>query len=355
MTGSLERITEAGYRRVQATYQGYIDDDRKRREAIKAKAAAGEELSERDRAMLKRAPMRVPDRFAPVRRYFSDDEWAKVGGDELAIRTTLNKRLPYMRSQGWYELVVDKELQQFGVANNDPALLDKAIAALLSADRGTLARTLLARYTDQSFATAAEWSAWLRDHRERLFFTEAGGYKWLVDTTGQARNEKPTAALATSTRRAVEPVREVLGGTLAATSMQPAAEPSAKHPLVARLRIESSEADRHQASVEVSILDGWHAYGSLPAGSPYTELSASLQLPDGLVRQGDWQRPLGSPYPSDPGMNVFEGSVVLRCVLVGALPKDLADVVCTLSYQVCDDSMCMPPSELELAASSVKR
>ena len=46
------------------------------------------------------------------------------------------------------------------------------------------ARKALGRYTRESFQTPEEWQAWFKKSRDRIFFTNAGGYKFLVRPEG---------------------------------------------------------------------------------------------------------------------------------------------------------------------------
>ena len=76
---------------------------------------------------------------------------------------------------------IDTDAQSLGIANDDPDILDKAIQLLESGEQLELANRILSRYTNKSFATAAEWRRWYDSNRDKLFFTEVGGYKFMVD------------------------------------------------------------------------------------------------------------------------------------------------------------------------------
>ncbi len=83
----------------------------------------------------------------------------------------------------YQDIIIDQEIQQLGIANNDLALLDKCVAMLESNDQPDLAQNILTRYTTEEFSTAKEWNRWLKKNRDKLFFTERGGYKWMIDQT----------------------------------------------------------------------------------------------------------------------------------------------------------------------------
>jgi len=46
------------------------------------------------------------------------------------------------------------------------------------------ARNLLSRYTNQSFGSAEEWQSWFDSNRDRIYFSDVGGYKFLVIPEG---------------------------------------------------------------------------------------------------------------------------------------------------------------------------
>ncbi len=327
---ALDRISEAGHAVELAQHEYFLQRIRERNAEIRARIAAGESVADVERRALDSPLPKAPERFAPVKRFVPEEDWEALAGDETAIRARIEADLPYLRGEGWYQLVVDEELRAFGVANHDPALLDRAVGALRAGDgeRAQLARTLLQRYTDERFATAAEWAAWLDENRDRLFFTEIGGFKWLVD----ARAPRARAALP-----------EVGSAVLL--------EPSLDEPVVGALAVTSQQDGNHALVLAVSILEGWHAYRDVPEGQPYVPMTVTLDLPGGMTAVGDWQLPAGAPYPADPEITVYEGQLEFRHEISGELLSG-AEVACELRYQVCDENMCLPPSRLRVVAAA---
>jgi len=43
-----------------------------------------------------------------------------------------------------------------------------------------LADRVLQRYTGIAFATAQEWRTWFSMHKDRMFFSDAGGYQFRI-------------------------------------------------------------------------------------------------------------------------------------------------------------------------------
>lgn len=62
---------------------------------------------------------------------------------------------------------------------------------------------LLMRYTNKTFVTKADWLQWLDDRRDRLFFTECGGFKFIVDAA-----DNLAESLAMGANKGTQPAHE---------------------------------------------------------------------------------------------------------------------------------------------------
>jgi hypothetical protein len=77
--------------------------------------------------------------------------------------------------------VIDEDLSALGIASNRKlATLEKLIALLDEPAQSAVASKLLRRYTTESFETAQQWRQWLADSRNRIYFTDDGGYKFMA-------------------------------------------------------------------------------------------------------------------------------------------------------------------------------
>ncbi|MEM7165008.1 MAG: hypothetical protein AAF581_06055 [Planctomycetota bacterium] len=182
LDNAIERISDTGYARVVAQYDARRNEAAARKAAIQKRLDAGQDISDRDRRELARQPLPNPDRLAPARRLLSEEAMQPLGDDATNVIEYLRQIRPYVRPSGWYTLAVDEDLRWLGVGNADPAMLSRAVELLATKEHAALGQRLLERYTDQQLETHEAWSRWLQQHRQRLFFTEAGGYKWLVNT-----------------------------------------------------------------------------------------------------------------------------------------------------------------------------
>ena len=59
-------------------------------------------------------------------------------------------------------------------------LLERGITMLEKEDQAELAGRILKRYTMEDFSQPGQWRAWLEENHHRLFFTDTGGYKFMV-------------------------------------------------------------------------------------------------------------------------------------------------------------------------------
>jgi len=94
--------------------------------------------------------------------------------------------------QAGYELIyrdgvfrIDAELESLGLlSNREVRTLQRLIALLEDDSKADIAGRLLRRYTELDFDTAAEWRQWHEASGERVFFSDVGGYKFLVAPAG---------------------------------------------------------------------------------------------------------------------------------------------------------------------------
>jgi len=114
---------------------------------------------------------------------FSSDLMGKYEGDP-------NGLVQYYKSD--FELIyrdkvycIDSELKALGINSNRTVdALQRLIGLLQDQTHADTARGLLARYTNESFASAEQWQQWLTANRDRIFFSDVGGYKFFVAPKG---------------------------------------------------------------------------------------------------------------------------------------------------------------------------
>jgi hypothetical protein len=95
-------------------------------------------------------------------------------------------------------LRVDEDARVIQLYPGRREFFDRAIADLSRpGEDAERARRLLERYAPEGpgrNASAQEWTNWLRENADYLFFCEAGGYRWYLDPLAKARGV-PTAKM----------------------------------------------------------------------------------------------------------------------------------------------------------------
>ncbi|MCP2025830.1 hypothetical protein L1276_000970 [Flavobacterium sp. HSC-32F16] len=147
------------------------------------KKQSGAKLTEMEESILEAQSQPIPiptweQYLQQTAQSFYKPEYLK-NVDKLKKYLLENKKFMYYDEKGIY---VDEDVKKLGIGNNDIKLLQKCITLLKSGKETELANAVLLRYTGMK-KTAQEWEKWLTDNSSKLFFTEAGGYKWLIDTT----------------------------------------------------------------------------------------------------------------------------------------------------------------------------
>jgi hypothetical protein len=113
-------------------------------------------------------------RFSPVLLAETDSSGAR-----LAELFTAN--MEYIRMDEENRWTIDDDARALGISNRSFDLLETCIDQVDGdTDEAVRARRLLERYTGESFGDADGWRGWYREHRDRLYFTDTGGYLFRV-------------------------------------------------------------------------------------------------------------------------------------------------------------------------------
>ncbi len=230
---------------------------------------------------------------------------------------------------------VDEDVKGLGLSNRKVELLDACVSMLERNDRPEPARRILERYTTERFADASRWRSWLDAHRRWLFFTDVGGYKFLVVP------ETPIGP----------PVVHSPGRPVAVA----APEPDAQHPVVARAELSPSVVRPGQETfliVRVETAPSWHIYAVGGSNGPGVATTLKLTLPRGIEADGDWSCPKSITTPD--GQAAYEGKLEFRRKIRAHAdrPSGPIEVSCELGYMACDPHSCRPPTKVNLTAKA---
>ncbi|MEN6334324.1 MAG: hypothetical protein ABFE01_08680 [Phycisphaerales bacterium] len=113
-----------------------------------------------------------------------DDVIRQFLGDPNGLTQYYRDNIEFIYYRDW-QFRVDRELQSLGFdSNRTTATLERLISLLKDEKNTGTARSLLSRYTIQSFQEPEQWHSWFEQNKERIYFTDVGGYKFLVVPRG---------------------------------------------------------------------------------------------------------------------------------------------------------------------------
>ncbi|MCH7559051.1 MAG: hypothetical protein IIB56_16585 [Planctomycetes bacterium] len=116
-------------------------------------------------------------------RTFPPELWEKYGSDPDGLVQYYRENLEITY---WNRVFrIDSELKALGTdSNRSLDTLERLIGLLQDDTHADTAQRLLTRYTNQSFQNADGWKRWFENNRDRIFFSDVGGYKFLVIPKG---------------------------------------------------------------------------------------------------------------------------------------------------------------------------
>lgn len=332
-----EYLKEISYLVTKDSYEDRMKSDREWNEQSKAEYKAamakkekGETLSDREKETLKYGE---PGEFKPtpyedyVKRY-AKNFFPMLGTDEKAYAQYFKDNYDYFYSEGFYNIFLDEDVKAWGIPNYKHELLDKAITSLEQGKETDRANRVLARYTMADFQTPAEWRKWYETYKDKMFFTESGGWKFLINEEGNVPGNDYFEY-----RKRVEENKSASTGT----------ETSDANPVVASANIISDTRDNRQLVVKFKIHPGYHIYADVAGDDPYIPTAVNIALPQGLTA-GEWQISRPGRF-GETGTTIHETEATYTCPLDG---NGSGPITCTVSYQVCDSHICMPPVKKDL-------
>lgn len=102
-------------------------------------------------------------------------------------------------------------------------------------------------------------------------------------------------------------------------------------------------------AIRMRIAIGWHTGAIGPPDAAGTLTQLDLQLPPGLVAEGDWLVPPPQRCAGPSGTTLgYQGDVLLqrRLRIAPAQPPGLLTPSCTVTYQACNDQQCERPEPI---------
>jgi hypothetical protein len=329
------RLDESVYNKAIVSRKEGNQRLKRMQDSLRAKKAAGQDIGWNNEMFLKMPMTDAVESFGDyVKGYAGPELFARFGADTRLYHQYYRDNYEYYYPLDGYNLQLDPDAQKLGISNRKVEILEKCISLLEEQKDTALSRRVLERYTVEHFPTAPAWREWLTKNKTRLFYTEAGGFKFMVNTYA--------VALANTTSASTMPVPS----TISAPAVLPAAGPvpTSADPVVIAARLEDGpDKNKKQLIVDANILKGWHIYAYVSKENPFIQTEMLLDLPEGVTSDKDWQSTAGLPFPGNDGVFVYEGKVRFTVIVDCAQVKPGATIKCGLYYQVCDNTKCFPP------------
>jgi Disulphide bond corrector protein DsbC len=338
-----EEVDEKIYRADEELYKKSLvarkeGNERLRRmqDSIRAKKAAGVDIGRGNEMFLKMPFTDAVESYDDYLKMWQGDElYAKFGTDTKKYIQYYHDNYEYFYPTGFQSVGLDEDAQKLGISNRSAEMLEKCISMLEKNGNDALAHRLLERYTTEKFATAKEWKAWYDKNKSKLFYTESGGFKFMVDTY-----DKPAPA-SNPSASTITPKENIAGPTLS-------------DPVSVTASLQYASDKKHAyIIVEAEILKGWHIYAYLPANSPYIQTETLLELPKGAKSsKAGWDSTAGVPYPGLDNIFVYQDKVTFKVNVDMTNVKKGSLIKCGLYYQTCNDKKCLQPQRKLLVLKS---
>ena len=316
--------------RVGWTVQANKEGAKKQAEA-KAKQARGEKLTAEESYYLNFKPSEPMSLEDYLKRYHRL-AYIHLGNDLDAYIPFYEENTPYIYGlDGSYEIQIDEDAKAWQIPTGDIRLLERAIRCLEKGEEVERSERILERYTLCTFETPAEWSAWFKKYRKQIFFTEAGGWVYMIDgpQTLPGNDYKAREKKAAAAARAAE--MAAAGG-----------ETSQEEPVQVSGSVVKNERGM-AVELKMQIHPGFHIYRTVAASDAYQPLKVTVTAPAG-VTVGELIAPEAKAFGT-AGTTIYEDAVSVMVPLTGTAS---GEVTCKVEWQCCDAHVCMPPVEKEL-------
>ncbi len=249
----------------------------------------------------------------------------------------------YEKNKGWfypsgYSLDIDEDVRNLEIANNDIRLLETCISMLEKNEQPELATRVLHRYTLCRFATPAEWRKWFDTYRDKMFFTESGGWLWLINTQDRSIPGNDYKVL-----KAKKAEQDTAPQSNALTEQTVATNP--ENPVAVSASIQTAANGNKEVIIRMTIHTGYHTYAQIAKEDPFIPTTFQWELPEGYQLAGELKLPAFTKLNGSE-TTIYEGTAIFRQTITGT---GNGEIKCTVSYQCCDESICLPPAKKTLS------
>lgn len=286
------------------------------------KKAKNEKLTEMEEQSL--SYQTQPERsFEDFLKRSQKELFDKFGTNSAAYLKYYDENKDYFYSEDkMYVITVDEDVKSLRIPNTDKRLLDKCITMLEKGQDVDKAKRILDRYTLLNYKTASEWRNWYEKNKNKIFFTETGGYYFMVnsydkDTEGNNYKNKSTE---TSYNHIKPEQTDHNNAVSVATGIV-------------------NKGANKEVVVKVRIHPGYHIYAFVSNVDPYIQTALKINIPEGYTKVGDLKKPSFKHF-NNSGTTIYEDEIIFTQEISG---QGNGEVICAVTYQCCDSQICFPP------------
>lgn len=345
-----EMVTRADYLTTQACVDEMNEQERVFRhmtdsiyKSALAKKSRGEELNGDEELYLKYPPRPfVPMSLNDFIKQQYGELYKYFGTDHDMYVQFFQKNKGFLNQSG-YGVDVDVECRELGIANNDIRMLDKCIS-ILESKQGDVkaAENLLKRYTLCRFQTPQEWRSWYETYKDKMFFTESGGWLWLINELGNVPGndysvliaEQEKAKNAAEAQQQAQPQAEIKAEADVPLKV------SDESPVAHAVKVEKNADGTKTLVIRQQIHTGWHTYVKNAANDTFIETEVTIDAPDTAKKIGAMKNP--DIHKSASGTTIYTGYGEFRQQFSA---DSKGKVTVKVYYQCCNDNACLIPQE----------
>lgn len=279
------------------------------------------------------------------------DLYPVLGPDPKEYRRYFEANREYLRpsDDDPFNMVVDRDCREIGVANNNIAMLDSAISVWEDGGkRADIGRRLLRRYTLCRFDTPGEYREWVDKYRDKLFFTDAGGFLWLVNSRepGVTGNDYDVLRRELEMRKNGVPAEEKPAASVSGSGVKTGRlVTSNEEPVALEAEVINGENGDRYFKLTMLIEPGFHAYATVDPSESLIQTTVDMVFPDGIVPVGDVVMP--ETVSTGNGTTLYEGMVSFMRRFTG---NGDGEIKANVRYQVCDNVGCRIPVNKTVSA-----
>lgn len=325
-----EYLKEKKYLATKEAFDSYAEMNAKfdqqmlaEKKRVEEKKAKNESLTEREQQSLS-YQLQPKQSFEDFLKKNQKDLFSKFGTNSAAYIKYYDENRDYFYSEdASYVITVDEDVKSLGIPNTDQRLLEKCINMLEKNQETEKAKRILGRYTLLDYKTPDAWRNWYEKNKSRIFFTETGGYYFMVNTNDKSIDGNDY---------------HKKGAEVSYHHINPAATDDNNAVSVATGIVDKGPNTK-EVVVKVRIHPGYHIYAFVADVDPYTQTGLKINLPEGYVKVGDLKKP-SFKYFSDSGTTIYEDEVMFTQEINGS---GKGEITCAITYQCCDTHICFPP------------